>query len=119
MRVAAATLMAGACSGEVFFKETFDASWTDRWTPSEKKTDFGEFKHTAGEWYGDEEAGKGLQTGQDAKFYAISAPAAKPVESNKGKTLVVSFQLKDTWRLTAAAGTSKYSPAIMTRRDST
>jgi len=94
MRAAAAFLaLVGTASAEVFFKETFDNSWTDRWTQS-SKDGLGEFKHTAGDWYGDAEANKGIQTSQDAKFYATSASIPTPID-NKGKSLVVSFQLKD------------------------
>eukprot|EP00660_Eupelagonema_oceanica_P010842 gene10842-5899_t len=72
-----AAALIGCCSAEVFFKETFDSSYADRWTVSSKKDDYGEFKHACGDVCGDAEAGKGLQTSQDAKFYAISAPASK------------------------------------------
>lgn len=48
----------------------------------------GEFTHTAGKWFGDAEADKGIQTGPDARFYAISADMGKTV-SNEGKSLVV------------------------------
>merc|ERR1719169_69813 len=98
----AATLL-GSAAAEVFFKETFDGSYADRWTVSAKKDDYGEWKHTAGEFYGDAEANKGLQTGQDAKFYAISANLPKSFE-NKGKSVVVSFQLKDTQAIDCGGG---------------
>ena len=52
----------------------------------------GEWKHTAGEWYGDE-ADKGIQTSQDAKFYGISAPMAKTFTSD-GNTLVIQYSVK-------------------------
>merc|ERR1711977_815290 len=49
-------------------------------------------KVSAGKYYGDEEAAKGLQTSQDAKFYAISTPVKE--FSNDGKTMVVQFSVK-------------------------
>ena len=36
------------------------AEWEERWIPSTHKSDYGEFKWTAGEFYGDEEKDKGL-----------------------------------------------------------
>ena len=65
--------------------------WTERWTKSDWKVSegtAGEFTHTAGKWYGDAEADKGIQTGPDARFYSISADMGKTF-SNEGKTLVV------------------------------
>ena len=50
----------------------------------------GKWKHTAGEWHGDE-ADKGIQTSEDARFYGISAPLTKPFTSKKGKDLVMDF----------------------------
>lgn len=35
-------------------------SWSDRWLPSKHKSDYGEFKLTAGNFYGDAEKDKGL-----------------------------------------------------------
>jgi len=102
MRSMAVLAFAAGVSAEVFFKETFDGSYADRWTVS-GKSDLGEFKHTAGEFFGDEEANKGLQTSQDAKFYAISAPIPTPVD-NKDKPMIVSFQLKDAQGIDCGGG---------------
>lgn len=65
--------------------------WDKRWLKStwkQKDGSAGEFKLTAGKWYGDEEADKGIQTSQDSKFYAISAELKKPFTNDK-KDLVV------------------------------
>jgi calreticulin len=102
MRSVSFLALAAGVSAEVFFKETFDASYGDRWTVS-GKDGLGEFKHTAGEFFGDEEANKGLQTSQDAKFYAISAPIPTPVD-NKDKPMIVSFQLKDAQGIDCGGG---------------
>lgn len=52
----------------------------------------GEWKHTAGEWYADEND-KGIQTSQDARFYGISAPLDKPFTSGDNK-LVIQYSVK-------------------------
>eukprot|EP01059_Diplonema_ambulator_P033708 TRINITY_DN7188_c0_g1_i2.p1 TRINITY_DN7188_c0_g1~~TRINITY_DN7188_c0_g1_i2.p1 ORF type:complete len:385 (+),score=217.15 TRINITY_DN7188_c0_g1_i2:37-1191(+) len=106
-----ASTAAVLANGEVFYKETFDGSWADRWVQSKKKDDLGKFVHSAGEWYGDAEADKGLQTSQDAKFYAMSAKAEKPF-GNKGKPLVVSFTLKHPQGIDCGGGYIKVLPDL-------
>lgn len=69
----------------------------------------GEFTHTAGKWYGDEKADKGLQTGPDARFYSISADMGKTV-SNEGKTLVVQV------RVFGSGGLMHHTTQQLTRR---
>merc|ERR1711959_882703 len=59
---------------------------------SKAKDDLGEMKVTSGKFFGDEEAAKGLQTSQDAKFYAISAKTKE--FSNEGKNLVIQYSVK-------------------------
>ena len=66
--------------------------WTERWIESKHKPDFGKFVLSSGKFYGDQEKDKGLQTSQDARFYALSA-RFEPF-SNKGQTLVVQFTVK-------------------------
>merc|ERR1719158_1755045 len=83
---------AGYATAEVYLEEDFSGDWESRWVQSEAKSDLGAMKVSAGKFYGDAEAGKGLQTSQDAKFYAISS---KHTEfTNEGKTLVVQFSVK-------------------------
>merc|ERR1719421_1474916 len=79
-------------SAEVYFEEDFSGDWESRWVQSKAKEGLGAMKVSAGKFYGDEEAGKGLQTSQDAKFYAISTKMKE--FTNKGKTLVVQFSVK-------------------------
>merc|ERR1711976_580565 len=79
-------------SAEVYFEEDFSGDWESRWTQSKAKDGLGVMKVSAGKYYSDPEAGKGLQTSQDAKFYAISAKHKE--FSNDGKTLVVQFTVK-------------------------
>merc|ERR1711975_159967 len=66
--------------------------WESRWIQSKAKDDLGTMKVSSGKYFGDEEAAKGLQTSQDAKFYAISTKMKE--FSNEGKTLVVQFSVK-------------------------
>jgi len=91
----AAALIASA-NAKVYFKENFnDEGWNDRWTvPSDwkSKSDLGDWKWTAGEWNGDADD-KGIQTGQDAKFYGLSAKLDEEF-TNKGKDLVLQFSVK-------------------------
>eukprot|EP00121_Abeoforma_whisleri_P013783 Awhi_evm1s12716 len=88
---------------EVYFKETFDGDWEDRWIQSTKKGDEqGDFQVTAGKWYRDAEADKGLQTTQDAKFYGASAKF--PTFSNEGKSLVIQYQVKHEQKIDCGGG---------------
>lgn len=67
------------------------ASWEGRWKKSTwKKSEGsqGEFKLTAGKWYGDAEADKGIQTGPDSKYFATYAELTKTLD-NTGKDLVL------------------------------
>jgi hypothetical protein len=65
--------------------------WQKRWHKSSwkksKGTD-GTFTLTAGKWYGDSAADKGIQTGPDARFFAYYAKLDKPFD-NSGKDLIV------------------------------
>merc|ERR1711908_255156 len=88
----AISCIAFAVNAEVYFEEDFSGDWESRWTQSKAKSDLGVMKVSAGKFYSDEEAGKGLQTSQDAKFYAISAKMKE--FSNADKTLVVQFSVK-------------------------
>merc|ERR1712139_700795 len=87
-----AVVCVAVASAEVYFEEDFSGDWESRWKGSEAKPDLGAFKVSAGKYFGDEEAAKGLQTSQDAKFYAISAKTKE--FTNEGKTLVIQFTVK-------------------------
>jgi len=96
------------------FKETFDGSWSSRWVESDwKKSEGtqGEFKLSAGPFYGDAEEDKGLQTSQDARFYAISSKF--PEFSNKGKELVIQFSIKHPQKIDCGGGYLKIFPASL------
>jgi len=90
-------VVAASASGKVYFKEDFnDAGWAQRWTVSDMggkpAGDLGEWKHTAGEYYGDA-SDKGIQTSQDARFYGVSAKMSEPF-TNKDKELVIQLSVK-------------------------
>lgn len=50
-----------AILADVFLEEKFDDgdAWKSRWIQSKHKSDYGEFKLTAGKFYGDAEEDKG------------------------------------------------------------
>jgi calreticulin len=101
-------------SAEVYFKETFDDTWEERWVTSDWKKSAGqdgEFVLSAGKWYGDAEADKGLQTSQDARFY--SASAKFPTFSNKDKDLVVQFSVKHEQNIDCGGGYIKLFPSTL------
>jgi len=106
-----ACVFAAVASAKVFFKETFDSKWQDRWVLSDwkKAGEAGEFKLSAGDYYGDAEADKGLMTTQDARFYDISAKF--PEFSNKGQDLVIQFSVKNTQKIDCGGGYVKVFPA--------
>merc|ERR1711935_744819 len=104
-----------AANAEVYFKETFDGSYADRWVVSDwKEADGakGAFVHTAGDFYGDAEADKGLQTSEDARFYATSSKLAKPF-SNEGKDLVLQFSVKHAQKIDCGGGYIKIFPSTL------
>jgi len=96
---------------EIYVKEQFDDgdAWTKRWTQSKHKSDYGEFKLTHGKFYGDAEADKGIQTSQDAHFYANSRKMDKTF-NNEGKTLVLQFSVKHEQTIDCGGGYIKILP---------
>merc|ERR1712196_242049 len=99
--IALAALVALAAA-EVYLEEDLSGDWESRWTQSTAKSDLGVMKVSSGKYFGDEEAAKGLQTSQDAKFYAISAKHKE--FSNDGKTLVVQFTVKHEQSIDCGGG---------------
>lgn len=89
---------------EVIFQERFDDGWESRWIQSNWKKSQGlngNFVHTPGKWYGDEND-KGIQTSTDSRYYAISAQI--PEFNNKGKTLVLQYQVKHEQNIECGGG---------------
>jgi calreticulin len=68
----------------------------------------GTWKHTAGEWYGDA-ADKGIQTGEDARFYGLSAKLDKPFVSGD-KPLVIQYSVKHEQNLDCGGAYIKLLP---------
>lgn len=101
---------------EVYFKETFDVSWTDRWVESDwKKSDgtAGSWALGTSDWYGDAVADKGIQTTADARFYAISSKMSDKPFSNKDKDLVVQFSVKHPQKIDCGGGYIKILPSSL------
>nr|KAJ3418987.1 hypothetical protein HK105_007554 [Polyrhizophydium stewartii] len=106
----AALLVSQLASAKTYFKETFSTSTVpSRWVVSEKRTDFGEWKVSPGKFYADADVSRGLQTSQDARFYAISAPFDSEFD-NKDKTLVVQFSAKFEQNIDCGGGYVKVMP---------
>merc|ERR1711939_1036505 len=97
-------------TAEVYFEEDFSGDWESRWTQSKAKADLGKFQVSAGKFYGDAEASKGLQTSQDAKFYGIMAKHEE--FSNDGKTLVVRFSVKHQQDIDCGGAYLKLTPTM-------
>lgn len=95
--------------GTVYFKETFDQGLSDKWIQSSSKDDFGKFKVSAGKFFADESSSKGLQTSQDAKFYAISVPFTTEFD-NADKTFVLQFSVKHEQGIDCGGGYVKVLP---------
>jgi len=93
-----------------FFVEKFeDESYKQRWVQSTSKSDFGEFKLSHGKFYGDAKKDLGLQTSQDARFYALSAKFDE--FSNEGKPLVIQFSVKHEQKIDCGGGYVKVYPS--------
>jgi len=103
-----AALLLASVSAEVFFQEDFEDGWEDRWVKSSfKGSDEGDWKHTAGKFYGDEN-NKGIQTGTDYRWYDISA--ATPDFNNKDKTLVIQYSVKHEQNIDCGGAYIKLAP---------
>lgn len=107
-----AVLLAGfSADATVYFKEQFldGDAWNSRWLESKHKSDYGKWKLTSGKFFGDAEKDKGLQTSQDARFYAVSS-RFEPF-SNEGKPLVIQFTVKHEQKIDCGGGYVKVFPA--------
>jgi hypothetical protein len=81
--LAAAAALFATTNAEVYMKETFDdAAWESRWTAGTdwKPTDqTGSFEWVTPKFHED---GKAVKTGEDARFYSMTAPL--DAEMNNG-----------------------------------
>lgn len=93
-----------AAVAEVFFEEKFtEDNWEDNWVYSKAEgKEFGKFELTAGKFFNDAENDKGLQTSQDARFYAVSRKFTP--FSNKEKPLVLQFSVKHEQNIDCGGG---------------
>ncbi|XP_076790587.1 calreticulin-like isoform X2 [Arvicanthis niloticus] len=89
--------------------------WTKRWVQSKHQSDYGKFQLSSGKFYQDKERDKGLQTTEDAKFYALST-RFKPF-SNENETLVVQFSVKHEQGIDCGGGYVKLFPATLNQED--
>ncbi|KAL7739557.1 hypothetical protein ACLKA6_008682 [Drosophila palustris] len=110
-------LTIGFLNAEVFFEEKFDNdNWKEEWIYSKHPgKEFGKFVHSAGSFYNDAEADKGIQTSQDARFYALS----KKFDgfSNKDKPLVVQFSVKHEQNIDCGGGYVKLFDCSLDQTD--
>ncbi|XP_056600239.1 calreticulin 3b [Triplophysa dalaica] len=116
-QIVSVALSAFTVNAAVYFQEQFldGDAWKSLWVNSEHKSDYGEFKLTAGNFYGDAEKDKGLQTSQDAHFYATSA-RFEPF-SNEGKPLVIQFTVKHEQKIDCGGGYVKVFPSDLNQAD--
>lgn len=110
----AVTLLLAMCAAstaraKVFLHEPFDDD--SKWVTSEKKSDFGKFALTAGDFFGDAKINQGYKTSQDARFYASVTTLETPV-TNEGKNLVVSLSVKHEQGLDCGGGYIKIAPEL-------
>lgn len=112
-------LLALSASANVYFEENFDDSnWNKRWVQSEHSgKELGEFKLSAGKFFGDAEKDKGIQTSQDARFYAISSKFEENAFSNKDKDLVVQFSVKHEQNIDCGGGYLKLFDCDLDQKD--
>jgi len=105
-------------SATTHYKEEFDAKWADRWVQSNfKESDGtrGDFVRTAGKFYGDAEADAGVQTSQDARFYAYTSKL--PTFSNEGKDLVLQYTVKHEQNIDCGGGYIKLLPSTVDQKN--
>merc|ERR1711963_1373091 len=102
---------------EIIFEDRFDKDdWESRLVQSTHKgAEAGKFAWTAGKFYGDAEKDKGIQTSQDAKFYALSSEF-KPV-SNQDKPFVVQFTVKHEQNIDCGGGYAKLFDCSLDQTD--
>jgi calreticulin len=114
LRLTLLTLLAAVAHATVHFKEDFGSGWDSRWVESTfKGAEQGKFRWTAGAFYGDAEADKGIQTSTDARFYGISAKFDS--FSNEGKELVIQFTVKFEQSIDCGGGYVKLYPSGITQ----
>jgi len=113
------SLALATVNATTYFKETFDKDWKSRWVVSNwKKSEgtAGTWKLSAGEWYGDKDLSAGLETTQDARFYAISSKFQKPFDATD-KDLIFQFSIKFPQKIDCGGGYIKLLPSNVDQED--
>ncbi|NP_001155151.1 calreticulin isoform X1 [Nasonia vitripennis] len=102
---------------EVFFEEKFiDDSWEHNWIYSEHQgQEFGKFTLSQGQFWNDPDNDKGIQTSQDARFYAVSRRF--PPFSNENKSLVIQFSVKHEQNIDCGGGYIKVFDCSLNQKD--
>jgi calreticulin len=119
MLLFAFALLLSFATAHIYFSETFDDGYDKHWVGSDWKQSSGTagtWKHTAGDWYGDAEKDKGIQTSQDARFYAISSKLKHPF-SNEHKDLVLQFAVRHTQKIDCGGGYIKLLGSHLDQKD--
>ncbi|XP_060845080.1 calreticulin-like [Rhopalosiphum padi] len=93
-----------AVGAEIYFEDNFpDDSFESEWLYSEYSgKEFGKFIRSSGYFYNDFEFDKGIQTTQDATFYALSKKFSP--FSNEGKNLVIQYSVKHEQNIDCGGG---------------
>merc|ERR1719443_1735747 len=100
-------------SGKIYFSETFDDGWENRWVKSQWKDSEGtggKFALSAGKYFKDAKEDQGLQTAEDSKFFGISAGFDS--FSNEGKDLYIQYQAKYEKDVECGGGYVKVGPKM-------
>ncbi|KAM7363202.1 calreticulin [Cochliomyia hominivorax] len=105
------------CYSSVYLEEKFlDDSWKDNWVYSKHPgKEFGRFVLSSGSFYNDAEADKGIQTSQDARFYAASRKFSP--FSNENKPLVIQFSVKHEQNIDCGGGYVKLFDCSLNQED--
>ncbi|KAJ3045068.1 Calreticulin-1 [Rhizophlyctis rosea] len=112
LQLAFASLLAipALVGAKTYFKETFDDdTWEKRWVQSTHRDDYGKFIVSPGKFYGDKKGSRGLQTSQDARFYALTAPFDEEFD-NSDKPLIIQYTTKFEQNIDCGGGYVKLLP---------
>jgi len=99
--------------GKIYFSENFGSGWEDRWTVSkwkESEGTQGKWVTSAGKWFNNEAEDTGIQTGEDSRFFGISASFDS--FSNADKELIVQYQAKYEKDIECGGGYVKLGPKM-------
>lgn len=122
MRLALALFaLLALASAKIYFEEDFsNPDWESRWVTSQHRPagERGKVGLSAGKYFTDEEAEKGLQTQEDARFYHLTTEIPEEF-SNKDKTLVLQYSLKQEQGIDCGGGYVKLHPAGIDQADYT